>query len=146
MAGGYTAGGSLILAELLDEHGEKIYFDLHRYVGLNLVDLLSEGSTYSPREIVILILNLPIDSATMAAIQGGSEFRGWGIGEYQQAAMIDAIQQNTYAVVAANTDKKSKMPKPPERAYRPGNKQANEKKTNSFATMASAFYKAAVKE
>ena len=36
MDGGYSAGGSLALADLLDEHGDKIYPEVLRYYGVDL--------------------------------------------------------------------------------------------------------------
>lgn len=117
MAGGHAAGGSLQLAGLIDEYGEHIYRDLHEYAGgLNLVDALREGSGYSPRQILILIKGLPLESATSAAIRGSQEFRGWGIDRYLRANLTDAVRQNTYVLLSANSKKK---PAPPEATYRP---------------------------
>lgn len=144
MAGGHSAGGSLGLAELIDKYGEKIYSDLHQYAGgLNLVEALREGSGYSPRQLLLLIINLPIESATIAAMRGGDDYRGWGIDRYMFASLIDSVRENTYAFLLANSDKRKK-PNEPTPAYRPEDKQKSQKtKPNSFATMAAAFYNAA---
>lgn len=144
MEGSDPAGGSLSLADLIDKHGEKIFFDLHRYAGgLNLVKALEDDSGYSPRQLLHLIMSLPVESATMAALQGGDEFRGWGVLEYQIASLIDSVRENTYVLISANSKKKPEKPEP---TYRPKQKQSQKTKPNSFAAMAAAFYNAAVKE
>lgn len=127
MAGADPAGGSLKLAELIDEHGEHIYSDLHKYAGLNLVDALRDGSGYSPTQILLLIKGLPVESATVAALRGGDEFLGWGADRYLMTALIDAVRENTYAFVSANSKKKPKAPEP---MYRPKEKVLARKKAN----------------
>lgn len=110
-----------------------IYSDLHRfYGGLNLVTALSPGSGYSPRQILVLIRNLPLESATMAAIRGGSEFLGWGLDRYLTTSLIDAVKENTFAFISANSKKKPKAPEP---SYRPEKVKAK-KKANMFSVMA----------
>lgn len=141
MEGDHAAGGSAGLAELIDKHGEEIYFDLHHYAGLNLVDALRDGSGYSPRQLLALIRQLPLESATVAALRGGSQFRGWGLDRYISSQMVDALQENTY-VTAATSGALKRKPKPPKPSYRP-NKDEGKKKGNMFSSMAQAFYRAA---
>jgi hypothetical protein len=120
VAESHAAGGSLQLAELIDEYGEQVFQDLHQYAGgLNLIDALSDGSSYSPRTLIVLIKGLPLESATIALMRGSEEFRGWGIDRYQQATLIDAVRENTYAFIAANSKRKPKAPEP---IYRPRDK------------------------
>lgn len=120
MAGGHAAGGSAQLARLIDQYGEHIYRDLHEYAGgLNLVDALSDGSSYSPAQILLLIKGLPLESATVAAMRGDDEFRGWGVDRYLLTALIDAVRESTYILLAANSKKK---PSPPKPTYRPTEK------------------------
>lgn len=139
MAEGYSAGGSVGLAELIDKHGEYIYRDLHEYAGgLNLVDALREGSGYSPRQLIMLIRNLPMDSATIASIRGGEQFRGWSMDRYMVAQLIDAVQENTYVTILAAGPKRK--PKAPEPTHRP---DTEKKKGNSFAAMAAQVFQAA---
>lgn len=141
---GHAAGGSSQLAELIDEFGEQIYFDLHHYAGgLNLVDALRPGSGYSPRQILVLIRQLPIESATIAAMRGSSEFRGWGLDRYTLTNLVDAVRENTYVTLATSGATKRK-PKPPEPSWRPKDKM-QKPKSNGFAAMAGAFFKAATK-
>lgn len=133
MAGGHAAGGSSGLAELIDQHGELIYSDLHTHCGgLNLVTALQPGSGYSPRQILILIKNLPLGSATKAAMRGGSEFDGWDIDRYLRASLIDAVNVNTHVLISANSKRKPKAPEP---MYRPDNMKPK-KKANMFSVMA----------
>lgn len=84
------------------------------------MDALREGSGYSPTQILLLIKGLPLESATVAAMRGGDEFRGWGIDRYHTAALIDEMRVNTYVTAAAAGGKK-KPPKP-EPSYRPKEK------------------------
>jgi hypothetical protein len=133
VAGGHAAGGSAGLAGLIEQHGEFVFADLHRVYGLNLVSALQPGSGYSPRQILILIRNLPVESATMAALRGGSEYLGWGMDRYLTTSLIDAVNFNTYAVVAAAGPKRK--PKAPEPMYRP-EKAKKTKKVNMFSVMA----------
>lgn len=141
MAGVDSAGGSLSLAELLDKYGEKVFFDLHHYAGgLNLVDALQYDSGYSPRQLILLIANLPVESATIAAMRGDDEFRGWGVDRYMIANLIDSVRENTYVLLAANSKRKPEKPQP---TFRPEQKRKDKTQPNSFASMAAAFYNAA---
>src|SRR5690606_11980046 len=71
--------------------------------------------TYSPKLLLSYIRNLPLGSATVAALRGGDEFAGWDPHMYMLANIVDAIQTNTYAFVAANSKRKPKPPKPIQR-------------------------------
>ncbi len=143
MAGSHAAGGSLQLAELIDQYGEHIYRDLHEYAGgLSLVEALRDGSGYSPRQIILLIKGLPLESASVAAMRGGDEFRGWGFDRYLSTSLIDAVRENTFAFVAANSKRK---PSPPQPTYRPKDKAQVKRSTgqpNLFAQRLSAARKA----
>lgn len=139
---GHAAGGSRQLAELIDEFGEQIYFDLHQHAGgLNLVHALDYDSGYSPRQILMLIRQLPLESATVAAMRGGTQFRGWGLDRYLLTQIADSIHENTYATVVVSGASKRK-PKKPEPMWRPEEKQAKPKR-NAFGTMAASFLRAA---
>jgi hypothetical protein len=59
-------------------------------------------------------------------MRGGDEFRGWTIEQYQMTNLLDAVNYNTYATIAAASGKRK--PKPPEPAQRP---QARMKKAKS---------------
>lgn len=88
----------------------------------------------SPREALVIIRNLPLDSATVASIRGGTQFRGWDNHMYMLTNIADAVQWNTYAVVAANSKRKPKAPKPLDRP-----KASSKRSTpmgNRFAAMA----------
>jgi hypothetical protein len=142
VAGGHAAGGSAGLAELIDKYGEHVYRDLHEYAGgLNLVAALRDGSGYSPRQILLLIKGLPLESATIAAMRGGVEFRGWGLDRYLSAALHDAVKENTFAFVAANSKKKPTAPEP---MFRPKEKKAKTTNghNNLFAQRLAAARKA----
>lgn len=52
----------------------------------------------------------------MAKLRGGEQFNDWDVIAYQLANLIDAVNNNTYVLTAANSKKKPKQPKP---TYRP---------------------------
>lgn len=141
MAGDGSGGGSLALADLIDKYGEYIYFDLHHYCGgLNLVDLVRDGSGYSPRQILWLINGLPTESATKSEIQGGQHYRGWTVNSYLIANVADAVRENTWHRSAINTEKGKKTPEEPKPTYRPGDERVKKaaKKRNPFAARLAA--------
>lgn len=137
MDGEHAAGGSQGLADLVEKHGESLIADFERYYR-PLPRMISEGS--SPRYILGLIRQLPIESAFVAEYRGGPQFRGWGIDRYLRAALVDAVQANTHAVSKANGGKGKK----PDRIYRP--EKAKSQNGNAFAAMARSFFHAAKKD
>lgn len=66
----------------------------------------------------------------MSQLQGGQQFVGWDNVAYQIATLIDAVNYTTYAVIAANSKRKPKEPKP---AYRP-KKEGKAQGNNMFRT------------
>ncbi len=101
-----------------------------QYYGVNLVSALRAGSGFSPRQILALIRQLPVESRTAAGMRGGEQFRGWGPDRYLAALLVDAVTQNTYAFVAANS---TRRPKAPEPVPRPAT--TTRKRTGAFAAM-----------
>lgn len=72
-------------------------------------------------------------------MQGGDDFRGWGIAEYLQAQLIDSVRELTYVFVSANSKKKQKRPEP---FPRPKSKTPKKNPAaNKFAAMARIAYK-----
>lgn len=140
MDGGDSAGGSTGLANLIDDYGEYLLADFQSHYGLNLVAAARPGSGYSPRHLLLLAKQLPLTSATVAAIRGGSQYRGWDAAQYLRAETIDAIRENTYAFIAANSKRKPKAPEP---IPRPEMKER--KKDNTFRMMAAERIAAARK-
>lgn len=141
MGGGDAAGGSSALAELIDKFGEQILADLQSEYGVNLVQALKPGGGHSPKTILVLVRQLPPESRTTAAMRGGEQFNGWGVDRYLLTSVIDAINYNTYALVASNSKKKPKEPQP---AYRPSNKpqRGKDNETNPFRQKLQAAKKA----
>jgi len=66
---GDTAGGSIALADLLDEYGEALYVDLLKHYGFDLAAFLAGGVASSPRLILTLIQHLPEGSHYVALLQ-----------------------------------------------------------------------------
>lgn len=81
---------------------------------------------------------MPLESATSAALRGGDQFRGWSMQTYMLANVVDAIQQNTFAFVSANSKKKPKAPQPVERPSE--KKKKSNPLQNKFAAMARMAY------
>lgn len=131
MDGADAAGGSQGLADLLDKYGESLVADFERYYR-PLPQMIEGGS--SPRYILSLIRQLPIECATVAELRGGQQFRGWDAERYLLVALVDAVQANTYVASGG----KGKKPEP---LYRP--EKAKPKNGNAFAAMARSFYLAA---
>jgi hypothetical protein len=99
---------------------------------VNLTDLFRD--TLSPVEVFGLITKLPEGSRIAAAQLGGPEHVGWDHERHFLALLIDAINTNTYAFVAANSKKK---PKEPQAIPRPGDAQRKKqaKENNPFTQM-----------
>lgn len=134
MDGGDPGPGSAYLARLIDKAGGELFADFQQYTQYNLLDVLVEGSGLTPRLALVLIGQLPIESRFMAAHRGGAEFLGWGTDRYMMATLIDAVNQNTYVTVAANSGrKKPPKPKPMERPEATVNRKRGKM---SFAAMA----------
>lgn len=126
MGGTFSGGGSLVLAGLIDQAGEAIFQDFQDVYGLNLVHMIRDD--VPPVEILMLIRGLQVGSRFVAVLRGSPDFVGWDLNTYQMATLIDAVNYVTYAVIAANSKRKPKEPKP---AYRPT--KAGRKSNNAFA-------------
>lgn len=103
-----TSGGSLTLAELIDEHGPALFADLLSEYGVRLTDVLFD---WSPREVFALVEGLPTSGRFQAHLAGGDrwhEFWGWDADRHLQANIWDLL-------VAINTEKgkkKATYPRP----------------------------------
>lgn len=87
-----SAGGSVALGRLTEDHGAALLADLWRYYRVDLRDVFTESPAISPRLILALTEQLPEDSALVAAHNGGPQFRGWTAGRYLLAGVFDALQ------------------------------------------------------
>ncbi|APD20993.1 tail assembly chaperone [Mycobacterium phage LeoAvram] len=139
MAGGHLTGGSAELAGLIDRYGEHLVPDLKHYYGIDLRELFSEANPLSPQYVLIHIKHLPIESAFVAAIRGGQEFRGWNADRYALAAIINSIRAGNYMFVMANSDpRKGKPPLPSPWPVPQENKAEKKYAPNSFAGIVAA--------
>ena len=102
---------------------------------MDLVGILRPDSGYAPRRVLTLIKQRPLESRTVSALRGGEQFNGWGVDRYLMASVVDAINQNTYAFVSANSKKKPKAPEPVKRPEQ-GKQKTN--KPNPFSVMVAA--------
>lgn len=139
MAGGYPAGGSLYLAEQLDLYGGAIVADFaHRYPQVDLRDLFSEENPLHPTWVLNLLIHMPpSDSAYIAELQGGQQFRGWDTSRLALAATVNAIRELQHVYIVSHIDpKKSAKPKPPTPFPTPYDDGRKPKKSNLFASTA----------
>lgn len=105
VAGGQSAGGSLQLVKLIDEHGPALLADL-RDRGLDIRDLWRDGSGLTPRYVLWLVGQLPESSAFAASVRGGAKYRSWTLHNHLTAALVNLT-------VAANYQRAGKRPKKP---------------------------------
>jgi hypothetical protein len=97
---------------------------------------MKDESGLTPRLVLCYIRSLPMESATVAAMRGGEQFRGWNQEMYMLANVLDAVRENTYAFVAANSKRKPKTPEPTQRP-----EKQQKRKSNLFANMARAAWR-----
>lgn len=114
-------GGIDGLAQLVREHGEAIEWDIaHYWPGRSILEL--HRGEMSWRELRVFLAGVPPDSLTARAIRPpdpDEEF--WNADRQFMAQLIDAVRENTYAVIVMGGDpKKTKRLKPPKPIPRPG--------------------------
>lgn len=76
---------------------------------------------------------MPREELAEQAEQGEPEKGRWSQHELLLASTLDAIRRVEYVLICANTDSKSKRPKPPEVTRRPGTELAQPKQYMSEA-------------
>jgi len=126
-----SGGGSVVLASLIDQAGEALYQDFRSEYGLNFKDFVANNSPY---ETLMLIRGLGLGTRFVSQLQGGEQFNDWNTLAYQMATLIDAVNYTTYAVVAANSQKRK--PKAPKPSYRPS--KNTRRSNNMFRTQLDA--------
>jgi len=83
---GFSGGGSLALAELIDEHGSALAVDFLAVYHTPLWEALE----LPPRVVLALVEDLQyVNGAFAASVQGGAEFRGWGVDRHMLANLYD---------------------------------------------------------
>lgn len=107
--GASPGGGSLALAELIDEHGTALVSDFRSYHGVWLWDAVDE---VPPRILLALVEELPDYEAFAASIQGGREFRGWGGDRHMLANLWDITALTGGALESKGSKKAPKFPRP----------------------------------
>ncbi|MEU9310859.1 hypothetical protein [Streptomyces sp. NPDC048256] len=115
------AGGISGLRRFLTEYGEAVEWDMARYwPGRSLLELYR--GTLSWRELRVFLRYLPTDSATARAVRGSTpEDDTWTLDRMLMALTVDAIRENTFAMVKLHGDpKKTSHLKPPDPIPRPG--------------------------
>ncbi|WP_116210101.1 hypothetical protein [Streptomyces olivoreticuli] len=128
MDGGRGGPGSLSLVRLLDEHGAALYADLRRFYSVDLLAYFR--GEMSARAVLALVENLPDDAAVMAALLGGRQAVGWDVQSHILADLVDAVQWNTYVLLAQKAKRPGALEKPkpyprPGRPAAPGGQRSN---------------------
>lgn len=114
-------GGIAGLRRFLTEHGEAIEWDLARYwPGRSLLELYRGEMSW--RELSVFLRYLPPESATARAARGSTaEEDAWTLDRQLLASAVEAIRENTFAMVKLHGDpKKTQRLKPPDPIERPG--------------------------
>lgn len=134
MDGELSGGGSRAVLSVLDRCGSAVYADLLRYFGVDLGGLVESPPSLSPKKVLVLVENLPMECMTSALLRGVEQSYGWDSTAYLLAGVIDSVRENTHVNMQVRTKKKLK---PPEPVQVPG--MEREKKRNSqFVRMAQA--------
>jgi len=142
--GGYPTGGSGVLAGLLDEHGGAVISDLLHYYQVDIRQFFTDPCQFSPRYLLELVLNLPADSAYVASVRGGRQYRGWDETRYTLVSIAEALNTLQYMYLYAHSDPKKSKPKPPlpyptpDRAEELKRAKKGPPKPGSFAAIAAA--------
>ena len=115
------AGGIGGLAGFLREHGEAVEWDVARYwPGRRLLELYRGEMSW--RELRVFLRFLPPDSATARSVRASTpEEDAWPLERQLLASVVDAVREQTFAMVKLHGDpKKTGRMKPPEPIERPG--------------------------
>lgn len=143
MDGDHPAGGSRVLAELIDKYGEVLIPDLLSEYGVDLRDLFRPSWPLSPRYVLSLVLALPMGSAFTAERRGGQQFRGWDETRYALVCAVHELQAIGHMYVLAHIDQeKTAKPKTPTPFPTPDtseDRQATRPKPGSFAGIAASM-------
>lgn len=74
----------------------------------------------SLRRLRVLVAELPHTSRLAVAMRGGAEHDGWDLHAHLLAALVDAVQANTHAVIQVQSPKRVRAPQP---LPRPGSRK-----------------------
>ncbi len=143
MDGGNPGGGSVGLAQLIDEYGEHLAADLLEHYRVDLRDIFVPQARLTPLYLLVLIRGLPDDCRFNAERRGGQEFRGWGTSRYVSVATVNAVRALQYTYVAAHSKSR---PRPPEPFPTPDGVHRKKFGPGSFAFMAAQQLAAGQKE
>jgi len=110
--GGHPGGGSVGLAQLIDEYGEWLAADLLEHYRVDLRDIFDPQARLTPLYLLVLIRGLPDDCRFNAERRGGQEFRGWNMSRYAAAATVNAVRALQYTYVAAHSKSRPRAPEP----------------------------------
>lgn len=122
------AGGIPGLAQLLDEHGEAVEWDVaHYWPGRSLLELYRGEMSW--RELRVFLRYLPPESHTARAIFPRDKAEEWWTPDRQlMASLVDSVRLTNFLMVKLHGDpKKTRSLKPPKPIPRPGVEPKNTK-------------------
>jgi len=105
-----VTGKLVSLGALLLRDGGKVEADLQQFYGVSLLDL-------TLRRAWVLIENLPSDARLVREAFPSAE---WSTEAHLTAALLDAVENQTWVLMAVNSDPKKKPPPRPKPLPRPG--------------------------
>jgi hypothetical protein len=107
------AGGIARVAALLAEHGGAVEADLLRYYQVHVGDF---PWPLTARQVLVLVSQLPDDSALMRAVHGEEQAQ-WSLDRHLLARIEEGIRGVQYQIAVISG---AKNPIPPEPIPRPG--------------------------
>jgi hypothetical protein len=112
---------------LTEGFAEEIEADLQRYYGIDIVDLARDGSVLTWRKLLVLVDQLPPESAVKTAIRNSvpedalAELAGdasrapWSATESLLASLIDEVRMLAWMYASSHSDKAVPKPDPVKR-------------------------------
>jgi hypothetical protein len=118
-------------AATVEEYPDEVEADLHRYYGVDLVDVWKPAAGLTWRKVGVLIRHLPPESALMTAVREDNPtpvqdrpapvgFGAWSSEGMLLAACVDALNLLVWQTATINRKEGSKPPPRPDPVRRPG--------------------------
>lgn len=133
MDGVHPGGGSVGLAQLIDQYGEHLAADLLEFYDVDLRDIFRPEARLTPLYLLVLIKGLPEGSRFNAERRGGQEFRGWDASRYAAVATVNAVRALQWTYIAAHSKSR---PSPPQLFPIPDDSVRRNEGPGSFAYIA----------
>lgn len=140
MDGGLPAGGSVVLAGLIEDHGGELAADLLREYQLDIRETLKPETDQDPSWVLILAEQLPHHSSFKASLSKNPESAYWSNDTYLLAETVNQLRSVVYAVQAVQADPKQRKKIPlPDPVYLPGERKKQRQQNDFTKTAAKVF-------